>query len=221
MMQCNNHNTGPCPSCPLCSGESTAFSHAWKRDYFLCNTCSFVFVPFWQHLSRQEERSRYLNHNNDPDDERYQKFLLPVARAVMRDHSPPSRGLDFGCGTGSPLPLMLEALQFEMDVYDPFFAPYTEIFDRRYDFITCTEVVEHMSAPAVEINRLWEMLNPGGGLYLMTQLRLPGHDFISWGYIRDTTHISFFAPSTMKWLARHLSAKLTFPAASVSVLQKR
>lgn len=220
MTRHNNQPTDTYPLCPLCAGSSEAFLTAQKRDFLLCPTCGLVFVPSWQHLSLEEEKSRYLTHNNDPHDKGYQKFLLPVARAVMENHSIPSKGLDFGCGTGSPLPDMLKEHGFEMDIYDPFFAPHPEVFSTTYDFITCTEVMEHICRPAIEMTGLWKMLNPGGRLYLMTQFRIPERDFSNWAYIRDLTHIAFYSRPTMKWLADFLSAGLSFPYSTVTVLHK-
>lgn len=221
MTQNNNQPTDTYPPCPLCTGISETFLTAQKRDFLLCPACSLVFVPYWQHLSLEEEKSRYLTHNNDPRDKGYQKFLLPVARAVMENHFIPSKGLDFGCGTGSPLPDMLKKHGFEVDIYDPFFAPYPEVFSTKYDFITCTEVVEHFRRPAVEISGLWKMLNPDGRLYIMTQFRIPERDFANWSYIRDHTHIAFYSRTTMKWLADFLSSGLSFPYSTVTVLHKK
>lgn len=209
-----------CPPCPLCSGPSETFLTAQGRDYLLCRTCRLVFVPPRQHLSLAAEKSRYLTHNNDPHDKGYQKFLFPVARAVMDNHNTPSRGLDFGCGTGSPLPGILKEHGFEMNVYDPFFAQHQEVFSTTYDFITCTEVMEHLRDPAGEIAKLWTILNPGGRLYIMTQFRIPEHDFANWAYIRDLTHIAFYSRPTMKWLADFLSAGLSFRDRTVTLLHK-
>jgi hypothetical protein len=53
---------------------------------------------------------------------------------------------------------MLSEKGHEMDNYDPFYAPDTACFDSSYDFITATEVVEHLSAPGEELQRLWGLL---------------------------------------------------------------
>lgn len=212
--------TGTDQPCPLCL-RPTGFFCAWQnRDYNICGTCDLVFVFSLEHMSLEEEKNRYLEHNNDPDDVRYQKFLSPVAQAVLLNHLPPATGLDFGCGTGSPLPGMLDAHGFEMDIYDPFFAPYKEVFGKKYDFITCTEVMEHMRYPGKDILTMWNMVKPGGGLYIKTQLRNPLRVFTDWHYIRDLTHIAFYSVHTMKWLARTFPADLTLAGNGVTVLLK-
>jgi hypothetical protein len=207
-------------SCPLCSRESGFLCACRGRDYHICGTCDLVFVSPQDQISFTQEKERYLEHNNNPDDEGYQRFLNPVAEAVLLDHHPPACGLDFGCGTGSPLPGMLTDHGFEMDVYDPFFAPHEEIFMKEYDFITCTEVAEHMRGPGKEIFRLWDMLKAGGGLYIKTELRDASINFSDWYYIKDPTHIAFYSKDTMSWLAKALGAGLIFPGDNVTRLLK-
>lgn len=216
----NHNNSASNPPCPLCFAAAQPFFSDKNRDYCNCSVCSLVFVPIKQQLSPEEEKRRYLEHNNDPEDIRYQRFLWPVARAVLQNHSAPAHGLDFGCGTGSPLASMLEKHHLNMDVYDPFFAPDAKVFEKKYDFITCTEVVEHMNAPRKDIMRMWNMLSPGGGLYIKTQFRIPDHDFAGWSYTRDNTHITFFTEDTMKWLAEFLSAGITLPGSGITILGK-
>ncbi len=209
------------PYCPLCTEKSGGFLvHGW-RQYNICPCCDLVFVPPEYHLSPEEEKKRYLSHNNRPEDEGYKKFLRPVAEEVSSDWPVRTRGLDFGCGTGSPLARMLERRDMHVATYDPFFAPDRQVFEQTYDFITCTEVVEHLRGPMQEIDRLWEMLGKEGGLYIKTELRLSQRSFSEWHYIRDPTHICFFSPKTFFWLAHRLDAKLEMREKRVTVLRKQ
>ncbi|MFN2267933.1 MAG: class I SAM-dependent methyltransferase [Desulfonatronovibrio sp.] len=216
----DHDDSGSNQPCPLCFAASQPFFKDKNRGYNICEICTLVFVPLTQQLSLEEEKKRYLKHNNDPEDVRYQRFLWPVAKEVLRNHSAPASGLDFGCGTGSPLPAMLQKHGLDMDVYDPFFAPDPKVFEKKYDFITCTEVVEHMSAPGKDIPRMWNMLRSGGGLYIKTQFRFPDHVFTNWTYMRDLTHITFYTKDTMKWLAEFLAAEISFHDKGVTILRK-
>lgn len=207
-------------SCPLCSSQSAFFCNCQGRVFYICETCDLVFVSPSDRLTPKGEKNRYLEHNNNPEDKGYQRFLYPVVETVLLNHESPAAGLDYGCGTGSPLPGMLREHGFYMDVYDPFFAPHKEVFGKKYDFITCTEVVEHMRCPGEDIFTLWSMLKPGGGLFIKTQFRIPSCDFSNWHYIRDLTHIVLYSEKTMKWLAKTLSAHLSFPGNNVAVLRK-
>jgi 2-polyprenyl-3-methyl-5-hydroxy-6-metoxy-1,4-benzoquinol methylase len=47
-------------------------------------------------------------------------------------------------------------------LFDPLFFPDPEPLGDLYDFITCTETIEHFHRPAEEFARLDRMLRPGG-----------------------------------------------------------
>jgi SAM-dependent methyltransferase len=83
------------------------------------------------------------------------------------------------------------------------------------------EVLEHLRAPAVELQQLWECLRPGGWLALMTR-RLPADPaaFAAWHYRRDPTHIGFFADASFAWLAQHWEARLELLDDDVALLRK-
>lgn len=131
-----------------------------------------------------------------------------------------SNGLDFGSGPGPLLKLMFEERGHLMSHYDTFYAPEQDIFNDSYDFITATEVVEHLHKPLEELNRLWACLKPSGFLGIMTSLRLPSQDMRTWHYIKDETHVVFFSPLTMTWLAKCWGAQLEVISNSVVIFQK-
>ncbi|MEI4850515.1 class I SAM-dependent methyltransferase, partial [Klebsiella pneumoniae] len=81
---------------------------------------------------------------------------------------PGARGLDFGCGPGPALATMLREAGMDMALFDPFFYPQASVLERQYDFITCTEVVEHLHRPAEVFRQLDRLLAPGGWLGVMT-----------------------------------------------------
>jgi hypothetical protein len=68
-----------------------------------------------------EEKERYLTHNNDITDPRYQKFVQPVVNAVMENFSTASKGLDFGAGAGPVAAEVLGGKGYSVKLYDPFF----------------------------------------------------------------------------------------------------
>ena len=49
---------------------------------------------------------------------------------------------------------MLETAGHRVRLYDPIYHPESAALERSYDFVTCTEVVEHMHRPADEF-RAW------------------------------------------------------------------
>lgn len=107
-----------------------------------------------------------------------------------------------------------------MDTYDPFYVPLQEIWDTSYDFITCTEVVEHLRQPGITLPQVWSLLRPGGCLGIMTKLVQSQQAFTNWHYIRDETHIAFYSQDTFLWLAQRFQANISFHGQDVILLHK-
>ena len=208
-------------ACPLCkTSNSSKFYKEKFREYLRCLSCDFVFVPKMYHLSDAEEKSRYDTHNNDPHDHRYRHFLSQLLVPLLEKIQQKSNGLDFGSGPGPTLSLMLEECGHSVDLYDKFYANDISVFEKKYDFITATEVVEHLSEPMFEISRLIEMLNNQGHLAVMTQILTPQIDFSSWYYKNDPSHIGFFTKKSLSFLASYLNDEVYFISDRVVFFQK-
>lgn len=183
-------------------------------------TCALISVPSRHHVSADEERAEYDLHQNEPGDAGYRTFLGRLANPLMARLEPGARGLDFGCGPGPTLSVMLAEAGFHVDLYDLYYEPDPEVFLKRYNFITATEVVEHLAEPKRELERLYSMLVPGGVLAIMTKLATSKEAFSKWHYKNDKTHISFFSRETFGWLAQHWQAELELVGADVIFLSK-
>jgi SAM-dependent methyltransferase len=107
-----------------------------------------------------------------------------------------------------------------MTIYDPIYAPDTAALHRVYDFITATEVLEHLHRPDAELARLWHCLKPGGWLGIMTKLALDQERFARWHYRLDPTHVRFYSRPTFEWLAAHWNATVEFVANDALIFQK-
>ena len=207
--------------CPLC--EDRAVAHYWsdrQRDYLQCGHCQLVFVPPGQQLSPAQEKSHYDLHENDPGDQRYRAFLSRLCTPLMDKLVRGSRGLDFGAGPGPTLSVMLQEAGFDVAIYDIYYAPDTSVLARRYDFITATGVVEHLSRPGEVLGHLWTVLEPGGWLGLMTKLVRDKAAFERWHYKNDLTHISFFSFVTMDYLRTRWGASIERPDSDVIFFRK-
>ncbi len=198
----------------------SAFYQDSQRDYFRCTDCFLVFVPPSQHVTFQQEKSIYDLHENDPADAGYRRFLSRVVeplRSILNDQD---RGLDFGCGEASAVVVMMREHGFDMEMYDPIYVDQPQKLQQTYDFITCTEVVEHFRHPADEFLKLFAMLRSGGVLAIMTKMVIDQQAFSRWHYKNDQTHISFFSKDTFAWLAEKYIASVEFFYTDVILLRK-
>ncbi len=168
--------------------------------------------------SADEERSIYLLHRNDADDVGYRKYLEPIAKALLARLRPGSHGLDYGCGPDSALAAMLREAGHHLALYDPLFYPDADALARQYDFITCSEVIEHFHRPFQEFAKLNAMLKSGGVLAIMTRFLTDSIDFQRWHYRRDPTHVVFYRELTLRKVADRFRWACTIPCANVALL---
>jgi len=208
-------------SCPLCASSAVAFYHSdERRDYIRCANCGLVFVPKPFHLAAQDEKANYDLHENNPEDQGYRMFLARLFDVLEPKLAPASSGLDFGCGPGPTLSLMFAERGHRMALYDIFYAPDRAVLEKRYAFITATEVVEHLSSPGEVLDELWRLLEPKGWLGIMTKLVRDREAFASWHYKNDPTHICFFSRQTFAQLGTKWQASMEFVGADVVLFQK-
>lgn len=197
--------------CVLCHGDGLeTFARDRQREYWRCPFCALVQVPAAWHLDPVVERAHYDLHENDPDDTGYRRFLSRTLNPVSARLPVGAQGLDFGCGPGPTLSRMFREKGFECAEYDIFYAADEQLLRQSYDFITATEVVEHLSAPGAVLGRLWQLLKPQGVLAIMTKRVLNAERFASWHYKNDPTHITFFHQHTFEWLAQQWQAGIEF-----------
>lgn len=212
--------------CPLCHGEQGREIYRDRpelrhhRAYYRCDRCNLIFVLPSSFLSFQAEKAEYDLHQNHSQDLGYRRFLSRLAKPLLDRLAPASRGLDFGSGPGPTLSVMLTEAGHTVALYDPFYAVDAAVFECQYDFISATEVVEHLRQPQQELDRLWSCLKPSGTFGLMTKLSRDDAAFARWHYKSDRTHICFFSVLTFEWLAARWQAELTILGQDVILLHK-
>jgi len=170
-------------------------------------------------LERAEEREQYDLHENDPADPRYRKFLSHLSVPLLERVAPGSQGLDFGCGPGPALAMMLEEAGHRMSVFDPYYDNDPRVLESKYDFLTATEVVEHFHRPGEEFRTMFSLLRPGGWLGVMTSRLSAPEGFASWHYKNDPTHVCFYADATLVWLAHRHAARVEILSDRVALFQ--
>ena len=206
--------------CPVClKPDAASYMDLDGVSYRICSHCLSIFTDPKDLLSLEAEHSRYLLHENDPDDPGYRRFLERLAEPVAAHLAPASRGLDYGCGPTPLLAHIMEEKGHVMDIYDPYFFPDRTPLSRQYDFITCSEAAEHFHHPGKEFSRLASMLKPGAILGIMTSLWDESIDFPNWYYRKDPTHVVFYHQQTFLTLAEKLDLTCSFPEKNIILLR--
>ena len=204
--------------CIVCKNqEAVDFKNIKQKRYWKCSYCEAIFLDKEFYLSSNDEYKHYLTHNNDVNDPRYKQFLSNLMLPLIERIKLNSIGLDYGCGPGPALSLMLREKGYQMFNYDPFFHPKKSNLLKKYDFISCSETVEHFHNPFYEFTRFNELLNDGGIIGIMTNFHSKENIFENWYYIKDPTHVVFYSKNTFliiakmfKWDCEFLNNNLVF-----------
>lgn len=209
------------PHCPLCHHTETDLFHQDKqRPYFQCQQCALVFVPPSHLPSLAREKQEYDLHQNLDSDLGYQRFLSKLTDPLTEVLAQGATGLDYGCGPNPVLAKMLNSRGFTTRYFDPIYFPATEPLTDRYDFISCSEAIEHFHQPAKEWRHWMTMLRNHGWLGIMTKRVINAQRFAHWHYKNDITHVSFFSSATFDWLAQRDGLTLKYVGDDVVLLQK-
>ncbi|AVR45911.1 methyltransferase [Christiangramia fulva] len=186
--------------CSLCNAGTRKFEIFQKREFLQCTNCKAILLHFKNYLSPETEKARYKLHENDVEDEGYIRFVQPLVERIIQDFPNTSRGLDFGCGTGPVATTELKKQGFEISLYDPYFMPDPQVLKSKYDFIFCSEVMEHFHKPASEFALLKSLLKDQGKIYCKTSLWNENIDFETWYYKNDPTHVIFYHSESLHWI---------------------
>lgn len=209
-------------ACPLCLSDDTkSYMRDKNREYEVCGQCHLIFVPPQFHLDHDAEKQVYDFHQNSPEDEGYRTFLNKLLAPLAQRLPKGAEGLDFGCGPGPTIKPMLEAQGFSVQNYDIYYHPNEAALCKAYDFITCTEAIEHFSQPHQELARFDQLLNDQGFLGIMTKRPTNKEAFANWHYKNDPTHICFFSEKTFQWIAQRFNYHLEFPGNDTVIMQKK
>lgn len=207
--------------CPVCDEpECRPFQIVGDRKYWRCERCQATFLDPSMLPAPEAELSEYLLHRNDPDDARYRRFLETLTKPLLERLPPGSCGLDYGCGPGPALAVMLREAGHDVALYDPFFHHDPAVLDNQYDFIACAEVIEHFHRPSEEFEKLDALLRPGGVLAVMTRFLSDDSTFAQWHYRRDPTHVVFYREQTLQRIAARFGWDCDIPCSNVALMIK-
>lgn len=146
-------------TCPLCTASAINGFHADAHaTYLRCDVCALVFLRPDLRPTPLREVMRYQEHRNEFGDPQYLGFLRRLADPLRDRLAPGARGLDFGCGPQPVLAEFLSEAGFPSTYYDPLFHPDASVLAEQYDFITCSEVLEHVHDPRAVLERFASLL---------------------------------------------------------------
>lgn len=198
-------------NCPLCQGKNTEFySEAPYGSFHTCLDCHLKFRVREALLSPEDERSRYEFHENSPNDIGYRKFLSQLLDPISKHLNPKMKGLDFGCGPGPTISVMLDEQNISCENYDPYFAKNPLLLDQTYDFVICTEAIEHFYEPHKEMSIIQDIVKKNGIIGFMTKFyeEKSCGPISKWHYINDDTHVSIFTFNTLEYLGNKFDWKI-------------
>lgn len=178
-----------------------------RWSYGQCQVCGLVFLSQVDRPSAEEERRRYLQHQNDSNDRGYQESVKDLIELVQTNGSVKEPLLDFGSGRDSAAAKVLIESGFTVDLYDPVFFPNSPLRGPYTQLLT-SEVVEHFREPYEDWKALLAMTQPGAHLFIQTEFLTSATQFDSWYYRRDPTHFSFYSRKTLDWICQSFHLEL-------------
>lgn len=194
-------------NCLLCHNDSNPF----ELDTFMCPECGLVFKNPEIFNSKEKDLERYSTHNNDSTDQGYLDFLGKFVTPLKPFIPSKFTALDFGCGPGPTLSILLEEIGGVVENYDPLFYPDAHLLiPESYDVVTSTEVVEHFKTPRHDWETLIDLVKDNGVIAIMTLFYSPEIDYKKWWYKNDHTHIVFYQQKTMEYIAREFNLEILY-----------
>lgn len=205
-------------ACPACGSTSARPLRRYAEEFLVrCGGCGLVFVhqlPSAAELSEHYAAYPAMGALSALTLRRFGELL-----DRFEPHRQTGRLLDVGCGDGDFLDAARErgwdaygseygeaprerARARGLDVRTaPFPAAPDELAS--FDVVTSIEVIEHVTHPSEEVERMRALLRPGGVLYLTT----PNFDSLSrrvagprWRAIEYPEHLNLFTPATLDGL---------------------
>jgi SAM-dependent methyltransferase len=191
----------------MCSPEDPyMFGHSGISVYYYrCADCEFLFTDFFDNWT-PADYSRFI-YNEDyikVDGEYAEARPRRDAASFLEMLQPygPLSILDYGGGAGV-LAAALRDAGYDAICYDPFSSPARP--DRRFDLITCMEVVEHSPDPVGTLRDMVCFLKPDGCMLVGTGVQPDDIEVVraGWWYVAPRNgHISLQSSASLVAMGR-------------------
>lgn len=140
--------------------------------YFRCETCGFLFTPFFDDWSAAEFARFIYNEDYIKVDGDYAE-IRPAAMAAFvaakAAHAREARILDYGSGAGGLARKLRDRGFRRVENYDPISSP--ERPAGPFDIVTCFEVLEHSTAPLAMLEDIRSFLAFDGCVLFTTGIQ--------------------------------------------------
>ena len=202
--------------CPVCLGTKFKMLEDYIRVALAeCSECGSVFVPFVPSESELVEHYRKYERNHESNPAVSQNRRLEVL-ASFEPYRTEGNLLDVGCGVGHFLDQALASgwrtfgVELDSEAVEICSAnghsihhgklPSAPFEHHQFDVAIYSEVVEHINNQPEEFARIFELIRPGGLLFITT----PNFNSVSrqvlgerWDVISYPEHLVYFSPSTL------------------------
>lgn len=180
-------------NCRVCNSHRTRDLFRIERDHFkVCDDCTHVFLDVTYddasikklYENYGDERGRAYFQGIDSETISHIDLFLKRCQDYCLTQNDPLRLMDVGCGTGTLLkraqklgfavegveicePLARDtAKQIGCPVHEEVLSGVT--FDKKhFDVITLYDVIEHLQEPLRDLSVVYDILNPGGVLFIL------------------------------------------------------
>ena len=135
------------PVCLICNNPNPTITFEQRtkkleRNHYKCQICDCIFVPTKYHLNKTRQIQRYQEHNNDPTDPRYRKFLSKATIPLLKQVNKGAVGIDYGSGPGPTISPMLQEHGLKTVNFDPIFVRESPLRPYNFKSYTCREKIE-------------------------------------------------------------------------------
>jgi 2-polyprenyl-3-methyl-5-hydroxy-6-metoxy-1,4-benzoquinol methylase len=222
--------------CPTCSSSEIKELTQYQEDFLVqCKNCTFVFS--WKIPSVEELTQHYNKYNRN----RYYSPITIKRYHTLLDQFETYRKtnniVDIGCGGGV---FLIEAKKRGWNVYGTEYTPEGIEFcaqkgirmhqglnlanyekpENFFDVITSLEVIEHMPYAKEEVANYYQLLRPGGIVYITT----PNFNSISrslakdkWNILEYPEHLSYYTKKTLTYLFKSVGfRRVNFATTGIS-----
>ena len=144
-------------TCPICNNVAPPRLKKGNVEYCQCSSCGTLFsepLPNEDMVGGGNEIPRNVDQNHIR--------IARIDELTVKMKKEDVRILDFGCGSGMLLNDFRKA-GYNCDGYDAYSNEFSRFPEKnKYDIVTVVEVVEHLSAPFVEIDVISRSLMTNG-----------------------------------------------------------